>query len=159
MSTDTSLEARVEQLEARLADLTAKDEIRELAARYQRGCDGGWDGGTHRDPDALTALFAPHALYSLPDLPEARGHEQIRELFTQLQALPWIIHYVANSILEVDGDTAHGDIKGSAAFFRDGVHRTLTFGTYHGTFVRQEGRWLFAEWRFVRAQQPVAVVG
>lgn len=157
--TSSSTEERLERLERQLADLVAKDEIRELAARYQRGCDGGWNGGTHGDPDALTAMFTPDALYSLPDIPEARGHRQIKALFEQLQSLPWIIHYVSNSVLDIDGDVATGDIKGLAAFFRDGATRTLTFGTYHGRFVRQDGRWLFAEWRFVRAQQPVAVVG
>lgn len=101
----------------------------------------GAGGGTHRDPEALTALFTADARYSLPDFPEARGHRQIRALFGQLQELPWIIiHYVSNSILELDCDIAAGDIKGSTAFVRDDVNRTLTFGTYHGRFVRQDGQ-------------------
>ncbi|MET0931888.1 MAG: nuclear transport factor 2 family protein [Aeromicrobium sp.] len=156
MTTVPTVEQRLESLEREVAELQAKDAIRELAAVYQRGCDGGWDGGTHRDPDALTALFAQDAVYALPGMPEARGHDEIRALFGRLQSIPWIIHYVANSIIEVEGDTARGDVKGSAALFRDGEHRTLTFGTYHGRFSRTRGHWLFAEWRYVRAQQPGA---
>lgn len=149
---------RLAALERVVAGLRAKQDIRELAAAYQRAADGGWAGGTHTDPDFLTSLFTADARYQLPDTPECRGHEQIRACFERLQSVQWIIHYVGNDMLEIaeDGQSASGEIKGSAIYFQDGVP-SLTYGTYVGRFVRESGRWRFADWEYVRAQQPVPV--
>jgi hypothetical protein len=141
----------VEQAVRRLTDL---EEVRGLTAEYQRLCDGGWDGPSHPDPDALTRLFTEDAEYALPDMPVCRGAAEIRARFEGLQpGVPWIIHFVANPEFEVDGDRATGRIKGAACYFRNG-ERHLTFGTYFGDFTRTAQGWRFASWRFVRAQPP-----
>jgi ketosteroid isomerase-like protein len=158
MTLDPTTQERIATVEQQLAVLTAKDEIRALAATYQRSCDGGWDRPTHSDPDFLTSLFTDDASYFLPHLGDGKGPTAIREMFVNLQQIPWIIHYVANDILQVDGDTAHGEFKCSAVFFQDG-ERILTFGTYLGTFRRVDGAWKFASWHFHRAQQPPSTPG
>lgn len=150
----TGPDDRLRALEQTVRRLTDLEEIRGLAAEYQRLCDGGWDGPTHADPDALTRLFTDDAEYALPDLPVCHGSDEIRALFRRLQdTIPWIVHYVANPELEVTGDRAVGRIKGAACFRRDG-ERHLTFGTYFGEFARTGYGWRFASWRFVRAQPP-----
>lgn len=154
MASEGALDDRLRTLEETVRRLTDLEEIRSLAAEYQRLCDGGWDGPSHADPEALAGLFTADAEYTLPDLPVCHGTAEIRALFERLQqAIPWIIHYVANPELEVDGDRASGRIKGAACFRRDDA-RYLTFGTYFGDFVRTEAGWRFASWRFVRAQPP-----
>jgi hypothetical protein len=150
------LELRLAALELQLATVVAKSDICELAATYQRGCDGGWAGGSHSDPAFLTSLFTGDAVYDLPKYPTARGAQQIHELFVRLQELPWIVHYVANPIISVDGDQATGHFKCAAAFYTGDSHRIVSFGSYHGQFKRVDGAWKFASWRFERAEQPPA---
>jgi len=62
----TGPDDRLRALEQTVRRLTDLEEIRGLAAEYQRLCDGGWDGPTHADPDALTRLFTDDAEYALP---------------------------------------------------------------------------------------------
>lgn len=94
----------------------------------------------------------------MPDTPECRGHDEIRTCFERLQGVQWIIHYVGNDVLEIadDGQSASGEIKGSAIYFQDGA-QSLTYGTYRGRFVREDGRWRFSDWEYIRDQQPVPV--
>lgn len=151
---EPATQERLRVLEQAVRRLTDLEEIRGLAAEYQRLCDGGWDGPSHADPDALAAMFTADAEYALPDQPVCRGTAQIRALFERLQrAIPWIIHFATNPELQVDGDRASGAIKGAACFRRNGS-RHLTFGTYVGEFVRTDAGWRFSSWRFVRAQPP-----
>lgn len=156
--TTNGLDERLAVLEGVVAQLRAKDEIRALAATYQRACDGGWDGPTHRDPDFLTSLFTDDATYFLPHLGQGTGSAEIRDMFVRLQPISWIIHFVANDLLKVDGDTASGEFKCTAVLVQDG-ERIFTFGTYRGAFRRVDGRWRFSAWHFARAQQPDATPG
>ncbi|MET0448612.1 MAG: nuclear transport factor 2 family protein [Aeromicrobium sp.] len=149
---------RLAALEDQVAQLVAKDHIRSLAATYQRACDGGWDRPTHGDPEFLTSLFTDDASYFLPHLGEANGSAEIRDMFVRLQPIPWIIHFLANDILRVDGDTASGEFKCAAVLVQDG-ERIFTFGTYAGTFHRVDGEWKFSSWHFHRAQQPESTPG
>ncbi|PWU61073.1 hypothetical protein DLE60_07610 [Micromonospora globispora] len=60
-------------------DQQDRQAIRELAAAYQRGCDGGWGGPSHADPAWLAALFAPDATYKIPQREQpSRGRDEIR---------------------------------------------------------------------------------
>src|SRR6201992_1396872 len=148
------LAQRLRTVEARLAAVEDRLAVLELAYDYQRRCDGGWAGPSHADPKALTELFTPEARYALPELPVATGHAQIEALFTRLtEHVPWIVHYLVNPFVSIDGNRARLEIKGGACFWR-GPSRTLTFGTYYGELARTADGWRFADWEFVRAQQP-----
>lgn len=151
---DFDLLDRVLQIERRLDESDDLRAVKELIYTYHQGGDGGWDGPTHRDPDALTALFTGDAHYQLPGYPHAHGSAQIREVFVALQRnTPWISHYTANPIITVAGDTAKGEIKLIACFW-NGDTRLISFGKYFGDFVRTPDGWRFANWEFVRAEQP-----
>jgi hypothetical protein len=123
----------------RLADIEA---VRLLMARYHQACDG-WDAdGTHRDPDAIADLFADDGVWDVtPQQAAAVGREQIAERARELQAIAWIVHFVVNPIVEVDGDTARGDFKGivrirmtetSRPFWLLGIYRALAARTRAG---------------------------
>ena len=149
------LNRRVDELEAALRVLLDQRSVEDLVHFYQHLCDGGWNGPTHVDIEALVALFTPDAIYSLPGWETAHGSAEIRALFELLQArLPWIIHFVANPSVEVEGDSATGSIKGFAYYLRDGS-RFVTLGTYIGDFTRTEAGWRFARWRFEAACTPI----
>jgi hypothetical protein len=148
-----ALAERVVALENKLRELTDRQEILELAAQYQRACDGGWSQPTHADPDFLANLFTEDGRYQVGDAPMVTGRESIRARFVQLQALPWIIHYLANPLIEITGDTATAELKG---FFRRIDHRgdQLLHGSYHGEFKRTEEAWRFQLWTFRNALTP-----
>jgi hypothetical protein len=150
----SDLAARLSELEATVRRLTDREAVLTLTYNYQRLCDGGWAGSSHSDPAALSALFTDSARYALPEQPVARGKAHIQALFVHLQEhVPWIVHYLANPFVTVEGDRAVAEIKGMACFWR-GTDRTLTFGTYYGQFMRTSEGWRFTDWEFVRAQQP-----
>jgi hypothetical protein len=156
VSSDPGPAQRLLAVEARLAALEDRLAVLEHAYDYQRSCDGGWSGPSHADPRALTELFTPDARYALPELPVATGHAEIEALFGRLtEHVPWIVHYLANPFVSIDGNRARLEIKGGACFWR-GPSRTLTFGTYHHELARTADGWRFADWEFTRAQQPFA---
>jgi ketosteroid isomerase-like protein len=146
--------SRLEALEAEVRSLRDRHEIADLAARYQRLCDGGWDGPSHADPDALADLFTEDAVYSVskPE-PPRRGRQEIREKFATLQRTkPWIVHYLANPLIEVDGDSATAEFKGIVQYL-DGTMQ-WRYGTYQGRFVRTGSGWRFSSWSFDRSDMP-----
>jgi ketosteroid isomerase-like protein len=101
-----SLEARVQRLE----DIEA---VRQLMARYHILCDGWDERGTHKDPDAIAELFTDDGIWAVTDRqPPPTGRAEVAALAKDNQAIDWIVHFVANPIVEVDGDTATGEFIG-----------------------------------------------
>lgn len=158
-TTDTSaLAERIAELETTLRALRDREEILELAARYQRACDGGWDHPTHADPDLLASLFTEDGEYLVGEPPAASGRAAVRARFVELQAIPWIIHYLANPIVAVDGDTATAEVKGFVRLIDDHGDRLL-HGAYHGHFARTAEGWRFQSWVFKSAFTPTDRAG
>jgi SnoaL-like domain len=100
-------------IEARLQWLEDVESVRRLMASYHQECDGWTDAGTHKDPAAIAGLFTVDGEWAVTARnPPPKGHEQIAGMARELQAIPWIVHFVVNPVVEVDGDTAHGTFKG-----------------------------------------------
>jgi hypothetical protein len=116
-----------------LAQLIARDEIRQLAERYALAIDS-------RDLDVLVALF-------VPDVECGRwgtGRSALRDSFdSQLRGVGPTVMLVANHVIDFDGDDrAHGVVYGIAEASRtEGFVRQAIL--YNDTYERRDDAWLF----------------
>ena len=116
-----------------LAQLLARDEMRQLAERYALAVDC-------RDLDSLVALF-------IPDVDCGRfgsGREALRESFeSQLRKGGKSVMLVANHVIDFDGEErAYGVVYGIAeATTPDGWMRQAI--QYQDRYERRDGHWLF----------------
>ena len=102
----STLEERLQAVEDVLA-------LQELMARYHEACDGWDESGTHKDPDAIAALFTEDGLWDVTSRqPAPRGRAAVAALAAELQSIPWIVHSVVNPIIETGGDRATAQFKG-----------------------------------------------
>jgi ketosteroid isomerase-like protein len=106
MTADSSIEARLQRLE----DI---ESVHRLMATYHQLCDGWTEVGTHKDPAAIARLFTEDGEWAVTARqPPPKGPEQIASMARELQAIPWIVHFVVNPMVDVDGDTATATFKG-----------------------------------------------
>ncbi|MGH7044257.1 MAG: nuclear transport factor 2 family protein [Acetobacteraceae bacterium] len=121
------------------AVLEAKDEIRELMARYCQALDAC------RFADCA-GLFAPDGEW-MTDYGSARGRGQIEALLRGVMPVkgegPQRKHYITNIIITVEGDTAAS--ASDYLIIREAGDTLIPVmgGTYKDRFVRQAGRWWF----------------
>ena len=128
--------------EATVAALAAKDEIRELTARY---CHAVVDG----DAETIVSLFCRDGTF--------RAHTSAPSGRAELLAFYGAgvggrTHkpFVQNHVIELhDEDHATGRCSVEIRVLQDGVAYTQA-GHYHDTYRREDGRWRFAERHYVR---------
>jgi ketosteroid isomerase-like protein len=133
-----------DSIAARLQALEDVEAVRVLMARYHDACDG-WDGsGTHKDPAAIAALFTEDGVWAVTARePAPRGPEEIASLARDLQIIPWIIHFVANPNVQVDGDRAAGRFKGIIRVrLKESAPMVWSIGIYHLVARRGPAGWL-----------------
>ncbi len=136
-------------IEKRLQALEDREEILKLKARYDNYNDGGWSGPTHTDPQAVADMFTEDGVWDgAPDSGYAKGREQIRELFQAFGAVPFIIHYVTNPLIEIDGDTATGHWHALVTATMPGPQALWILGIYKDDYVRCPDGWKFKKLRF-----------
>jgi SnoaL-like domain len=141
----TSLEQRVQALEDRNA-------IADLQARYVNFNDGGWNGPTHRFPEAVAELFTPDGVWIGPmNAVRAEGAAAIRELFTQFQVIPFIVHFVTNPLIVIDGDHARGEWHAIVTTTTPDRQALLTLGKYVNEYVRTSTGWKYIRMEFEAA--------
>jgi uncharacterized protein (TIGR02246 family) len=132
--------------------------IREVMTRYSRGID-------RRDFDMVAGCFTAdaEAEYSGNVLP--KGVDAIVAYIRRIAHLPRSTHFMGDTLIDVDGDTADAETY-AIAYLVDGevgsgaqVHtRGLR---YRDMLVRQDGRWLIhkrvhtADWMFSSPALPV----
>lgn len=124
-----------ESLAARVAALTAREEIRQLAHNYCHGID-------KRDPDRLLAVFAEEAVWALGEGVTPTGHTEIGQMLDQIWAAHQLTHHwTANHVIEVQGDRATGlcDVD-STVRAADGEWRRAA-ASYRDDYVRTDGTW------------------
>jgi uncharacterized protein (TIGR02246 family) len=121
---------------SQLAVLAAKDEIRELTARY---CFAVADG----DAEAIVALFCPDGVFKLRDR-EYAGLEGLREIYTGAAAGVTPKPFIQNHVIEVDGDQATGRCGVEIRMVHKGEAYTVA-GHYFDSYRRVDGRWKFAK--------------
>jgi hypothetical protein len=90
--------------------------------------DGIWEG-------------APNSGY-------ASGRQQIRELFEAFGAVPFIVHYVTNPLIEIDGDSATGNWHALVTATMPGQQAVWILGIYKDEYIRCPDGWRFKTLRF-----------
>ena len=115
-------------------------DIQELFARYCYAVDS-------RDPDAVVDCFTEDGVFDSSLTGVERGRAQIRERIERgRERLPnGQRHFFLNPIIELDGDRATFRAYMLITWIDNGRTPLRLTGHYHGTVVRDGGRWLFKE--------------
>ena len=129
-------------LEQRVARLEAKDEIRELVARYGVAIDD-------RDLDGVSALFTRNGSFRSKDgVLNATGRDAVMDQFRQrFSVLGPTNHFVHEHIIAIDqADVARasGLATSHAEVWRDDVAMIAAL-RYDDAYRLEEGRWRFEE--------------
>jgi len=127
-------------LERRLADLEAKEEIRAFIASYCAANDA------LTALDDLIGLFAEEAVMRNP-AGAHEGQEAIRAYYVAFfgSGVTFARHHVMNQVITMLApDRARHEAYFMAMLGRDGESK-IVYGKYIDTVVRRDGRWLFVE--------------
>lgn len=139
-------------IEERLQILEDREEIIRLKARYVNLNDGGWAGPTHSNPQAVAEMFVEDGIWDgRPTTGYAAGRQAIKELFDAFQIVPFIVHYVTNPIIEIDGDRAKGHWHALVTMTMPDRQALWNLGLYHEEYIRTVEGWKFKTLRFETA--------
>jgi ketosteroid isomerase-like protein len=130
----------LDTLARRIQVLEDIEAIKKLKARYCAYCDD------HYDADALASLFTEDAIWDGGEvLGRSEGREAIRTFFQgSSQRLPFAIHHVMNPIIDVQGDTGHGQWYLFQPCTRADRNQAVWLAArYEETYVRVAGEWKF----------------
>jgi len=149
MANTQALEARIAQLEARVAATEDVQAIHDLKSRYGALADARYgpdgvvdDAELTRIADALTALFSPDARWDGgPGLGVCRGHDEIRARFLK-PTLRFSWHYFVKPRIEVEGDRARGSWDILAPCSRSDGRPLWMAGYEDDEYVKRDGVWL-----------------
>ena len=139
-------------IEERLKALEDREELIKLKARYVNYNDGGWRGPTHTDPDAVADMFVDDGIWDgSPNAGYAQGRAEIKALFERFRAVKFIVHYVTNPLIEVDGDTATGHWHALVTSTMPDDTAFWILGLYKEQYVRTSHGWRIKVLRFETA--------
>jgi hypothetical protein len=143
------LSARIEALEARLADVEAVLAIQNLKARYAELVDSRYTREGPRPPDEVDAiadeivqLFSEDAVWDGGEsLGLWKGRDEIKKRFLE-PTLQFTLHYFVKPQITVEGDRARArwDILAPITF-GNGKPGWMT-GFEDDEYVRVDGQWL-----------------
>lgn len=129
-------------LEERIATLEAKDEIRELTARY---CHAVVDG----DVDAIVDLFCRDGTFRMRNT-SFTGSDELRGMYAGGVGGRTHKPFIQNHVIELDGpDRATGRCSVEIRIFQDDKPLTAA-GHYIDQYRVEDGRWKLAD-RFYNA--------
>ena len=135
------------EIERRLRVLEDVEEIKKLKARYCAYAEH------HLDSEGVGSLFVEDGVWDGgPGRSRHRGPSAIRDFFVRAaQLMPFALHFLADPIIEVDGEEAHGTwhlfLSGT---FSEGNRAFWTAGRYEDDYVRVDGTWKYRELRVER---------
>jgi uncharacterized protein (TIGR02246 family) len=122
-----------------LWELIAREEIRDLVARYNSNGDSG------RFDEVLT-LFAPDAVMELPEA-TYEGHDEIRSMFTGAAAsfasrtgFRYLRHFTATLQIDVLGPS---EARGRCYYAVLMSHGLDHWGRYVDEYTTVDGKWRF----------------
>jgi len=122
-------------------ELTTREEIRELVARYAHFADSGRF-------DEMVALFAEDGVLEIVDREELYGRQSIHDFlvataarFRESSAPRSMRHHVTSLRIEV---SAPGEATSASYFLVVGEHGPDHWGRYRDRYAHRDGRWLFA---------------
>lgn len=128
-------------VEERLARLEAKDEIRELTARY---CHAVTDG----DPERIVSLFCSDGVFRA-HTSAPTGYAELRAFY---EAVAGQTHkpFIQNHVIEFEDDnSASGRCSVEIRVMQGGQAHTQA-GHYLDRYRREDGAWRFAERHYHR---------
>jgi SnoaL-like protein len=127
-----------------LWELTAREHIRDLVARYAHDADRGRF-------DDVAALFAEDGVLELPDGRRMAGHEAIRGFLSATGASmratvarPALRHHVSSHAIAIESETT---AAGWAYFLVVSPRGPDHWGRYSDRYVAARGTWRFAHRR------------
>lgn len=139
-------------VESRLRALEDCEEIRRLKFRYVNLNDGGWRGPSHAQPEAVADLFVEDGIWDgRPHSGYAQGRAEIIALFRSFGAVPFIVHYVTNPLITVEGDLGEGHWHALVTATMPDGNALWILGIYHDVYVRTPTGWKIKNLRFVSA--------
>jgi SnoaL-like domain len=138
----------LESLAARIAALEDLEAIRQLKARYLRGCD-------LKQPDVVRDTLLPDgAVIAYDGFPAFSDREGFVEVFTAMGCQPGIhdMHHATNSEVVLTGpDSATGKWSLNFRSIIMAQRSVISMGVeYQDRYQRQDGRWWIAETRSIR---------
>lgn len=129
-------------VEERLTRLEARDEIRELTARY---CHAVVDG----DAETIVGLFCQDGVFKSHTL-APNGRDELLEFYSGGVGGRTHKPFVQNHVIEFDSDTeASGRCSVEIRVLQDGAPFTQA-GHYLDKYRKEDGRWRFAERHYHR---------
>ncbi|MEB0228471.1 nuclear transport factor 2 family protein [Pseudomonas sp. 10S4] len=133
---NNDLASRVEAIETRFA-------LDRLIAEYAQAFDT-------RDESLLRGIWHEDARLDLgAAFGSYEGVEAIVEsAHTNWKAMPHMHHWMANALIDIDGDTATARAAVDCLCTHIEMGPIQISGLYHDTFERRQGRWAFIERRF-----------
>ncbi|MEM6708704.1 MAG: nuclear transport factor 2 family protein [Pseudomonadota bacterium] len=130
----------------RLDRLESAEAIRRLKAAYCAGCDDD------HNPDTLTDLFWPDAVWEAAGIAHCEGETAIRAFFQQMRdggTMRNSAHHAINPDIEVDGDTASGHWRLLMLWTGNAVGGDVQYqriiGWYRERYERRNGIWKFKQ--------------
>jgi len=134
-------------VEERLQRLEDDRAIRDLKARYLRGCDT-------QNPDMVAGTLLAEVVVAYEGFPPFDSRDAFIAIYRKFGCQPGIhdIHHAANGIITFD-DATRATGQWSLLFHQVNLGaRTLTqFGVeYDDVYVKRDGRWWIAETRTTR---------
>jgi len=130
-----ALEARLDAIESRFA-------IDALIANYAEAFDT-------MNETLLATLWHPESKLLLGANGNSEGLEAIlAQARVNMKRMPHMHHWMANALITVDGDNAHGLVAADCIFYDVDKGPLQVSGQYRDIYQRREGRWAFLERRF-----------
>ena len=126
-----------------LANLLAKEDIRDLALLYSRGVD-------RKDPKLLRTLYTEDATDTHGDTFDGSAGDYVDFLETAFPYMRYSGHHICNHLISVDGDQGEGEVYAIAYHVlpdgNDGWVEDLMCVRYLDNYQRcSDGRWRFAK--------------
>jgi ketosteroid isomerase-like protein len=131
------------ELESRITRLEDIEAIKYLKAEYCDICDD------LHNPDRIASVFAEDAIWESPDFGQARGHDEIRQLFQGFRDLfSFSQHNIMNPRIDVNGDHATGIwyIMGPWTHTENKAEKWMTL-RYDDDYLKIDGQWKYQHLR------------
>ena len=132
-------------IEKRITRLEDIEAIKQLKARYSHICDDD------HNPDQIASVFAEDGVWESADFGQARGHEEIKKLFSGFKEMfTFSQHNMMNPVIEINGNTATGIwyIMGPWTL-REGEKENWMALRYDDDYIKINGEWKYQHLRVV----------
>ncbi|WP_367253269.1 nuclear transport factor 2 family protein [Pseudomonas sp. stari2] len=132
----------IEVLIARLAALESRAAIETLIAAYANAFD-------RIDASLLKEIWHADSSLDLPGFGSALNRDEILAMAeNSWRQMPHMHHWMANPMLEIEGDNATGTVAANCLFHDIEKGPVQVSGLYHDKFERRDGKWAFKSRRF-----------